>query len=152
MACKRSAVRSRVAPPDPSLLFIKNNHMSKFIPLVVCVVLLLCTSCSYFNFSSNLDPKNFEEYAQKVNVRVYDKKVLNSLNYVDLGTVEGISCQALENDPKATITEARRIAREEVIKLKGNGIMYSTCIELANTPGCLTSVSCYARALYVKND
>ena len=33
-----------------------------------------------------------------------------------------------------------------------NGIVYTSCVALENTPVCLTSVSCYARAVYVKED
>ena len=50
--------------------------------------------------------------------------------------------------------EARQAvdAREKAHMRKANGIVYTSCVALENTPVCLTSVSCYARAVYVKED
>jgi RcsF protein len=124
--------------------------MSKVLPLISLVILFVCSSCSYFSFSTNLDPDNFREYYKNAQLQTYDKSILPDLNYIELGTVEGVSCQAFEEDPIASIYDAKQNAKELAAKKEANGIVYTSCIELENTPGCLTSVSCYARAIYVK--
>ena len=114
--------------------------------------IILLSSCSYFSFSTNLDPENFTQYQKEVNLKTYSKNELIDLDYLDLGTVEGVSCQAEENDQRANINEAKNIIREKALKKEANGIVYSKCFDLENTPGCITSVSCYARIIYVKED
>lgn len=110
------------------------------------------TGCSYFSFETNLSPEKAEDYFSRANLRVYKNSELRDLNYESLGTVEGVSCQLSRDEPEATERDARLDAREKAHMRKANGIVYTSCVALENTPVCLTSVSCYARAVYVKED
>ena len=161
MACKRSAVRSRVAPPKSprdfqefqnfsfksifSLFMLKN----KLAYLCFCPVL---SGCSMFAFESNVDPDNFISYFELSKVKRYSNKELSVLNYEDVGTVDGISSQFTEKDPEPTEKDAKAEARREAVKKGGNGMVYSTCITLEDTPVCTRSISCYARVVIVKED
>ncbi|MGN1394285.1 MAG: Rcs stress response system protein RcsF [Succinivibrionaceae bacterium] len=108
--------------------------------------------CSSFSFETNLNQQKFSEYFNVANIQVYNNAELHELNYIDIGTVEGISCQVKPDDPRASYPEARQEARKKAAEMEANGIVYSTCIELENTLGCESSVSCYARAIYVKDN
>lgn len=123
------------------------NKLVVFLGSFIC-----CLGCSNFSFETNLFPNDMEDYFETANISVYKNSELVDLDYYDLGTVEGISCQAKSDDPRSSIQEARTLVREEAHKKGANGIVYSTCVELENTPGCVTSVSCYARAVYVKDN
>ncbi len=113
---------------------------------------LTACACSYFSFESNVDPGNFVSYFEISRVKIYETKEIAELNYEDIGTVEGVSCQFGEDDPYPTQGEARADARTAALKKGANGIVYTTCIELENTPACVRSVSCYARALIVREE
>ncbi len=119
-----------------------------------CLILALfaVSGCSYFSFDTNLNPDNIEDYFAKANIKVYKNSELRDLNYESLGTVEGISCQTSSDEPEANERDARIDAREKAHMRRANGIVYTSCVALEDTPVCLTSVSCYARALYVKED
>lgn len=107
------------------------------------------TGCGTFSFDSNLNPRNFAMYEKETSLKTYKNSELYDLNYVDLGTVEGISCQIREDDIEASEYDAKMHAKELARKKNANGIIFSTCVELVNTPACLTSVSCYARIVSV---
>ena len=124
--------------------------MLKKIFLSAPFVVLL--GCSSFSFESNLDPDNVISYFELSKVKIYTNSELQDLNYEDIGTVEGISCQMRENEPEPTEKEAKADARSLALQKKGNGLVYSTCIALEDTPACVRSVSCYARVIYVKED
>ena len=155
MACKRSAVRSRVAPP--SLLDFQKfselfNNKSMLRKSLFLIPFFIVSGCSSFSFESNLDPDNIISYFEISKVKIYDKNELQELNYEDMGTVEGLSCQIRETDPEPTEKEARSDARVQALKRGGNGLVYSTCITLEDTPACVRSVSCYARVVLVKEN
>lgn len=156
MACKRSAVRSRVAPPKPlrfSKTFIQSSQSIPMLKRLLSIVsFVIVSGCSSFSFESNLDPDNIVSYFELSKVKIYTNSELRDLNYEDIGTVEGISCKMQENEPEPTEKEAKADARSLALKKKGNGLVYSTCITLDDTPACLRSVSCYARVVYVKED
>ncbi len=110
------------------------------------------SGCSFFSFESNLDPDKISEYFDKAGIKVYKNSELRDLNYEDLGMIEGSSCQEDSSSPVASEQDARIDARDKAYARKANGIIYTSCVALENTPSCVTSVSCYARALYVKED
>ena len=117
--------------------------------LTILTSVFIC-GCSLFSFDSNLNPDNFSEFYKNVKLETYKNNELAKLDYVDLGTVEGLSCQIKEDDPVANESDARDDARKKAVNQDANGIIFSSCIALSNTPACTTSVSCYARIIYVK--
>ena len=116
--------------------------------LLVCTVLSL-SACSNFQFSSNLDKKNFDDYFKPSQVTIYEKSDLLELEYIVLGAVEGSSCQIEENDPPADIREARTRARIHAAELNANGIVFQSCINFEPDKSCISNIICYGRALDV---
>lgn len=114
--------------------------------LLACSVLSL-SACGNFQFSSNLDKKNFDEYFKPSKVTVYEKNELPDLEYDVLGAVEGSSCQVEKNDPPADIREARTNARIHAAELNANGIVFQSCISFEQDKSCISNIICYARAL-----
>jgi RcsF protein len=125
----------------------KEYCMCRFI-LLGCFALAV-SACSNFQFSSNLDKKNFVEYFKPSQVTVYEKSDLRALEYKVLGAVEGSSCQAEINDRPADIKEARTNARINAAALKANGIVFQSCLSFEQDQACITNIICYGRALVV---
>lgn len=113
---------------------------------------VFCLSgCSWFFFSSNIDPDNFTEYYRAAGIEQYTKADLDKFDsYEDLGDIEGISCQATEKDAEPVEALARRYLLESAADLGANAVIMGKCIELENTLHCLKEYTCYARALKVK--
>ena len=116
--------------------------------LLVCSVLSI-SACSNFQFSSNLDKENFDEYFKPSKVTIYEKSELLKLEYEVLGAVEGSSCQEEVNDRPADIKQARTRARINAAELNANGIVFQTCINFEKDKSCISNIICYARALDV---
>ena len=106
---------------------------------------LVLTSCSNFEFKTNVDPSNFKEYFKPS----YASEDLEKVPNRSLGLVEGVSCQIKDTDAIATETDARTKARIKAADLGANAIKFGKCVRLTNTPACLVSVTCYADALVV---
>lgn len=116
--------------------------------LAFCLAFLL-TSCSNFEFSTNLDPSNFKEYFKPSYVNEYSEAELAKIPNRSLGTVSGLSCQIKEQDAIANEADARTDARVKAVDKGANAIVFGKCVRLENTPACLVSITCYADALVV---
>lgn len=107
--------------------------------------------CSWFTFSTNIDPQNFTEYYKASLVKQYSKEDLQSIeDYEDLGTVDGISCQVSEEEPTPSEKLAQRDLLEKSYDLGANAIIMGKCIELEATLHCIREYTCYGQALKVK--
>lgn len=125
----------------------------KFIKFsLFCFAVFFVNSCANYTFDSNISVDNVKNMFKSQRVKKYTNSELYNYVYVDLGTVEGLSCQLTEDDLEASEYAAKQDAIQLVAKKGGNGIVYSSCITLENSPSCVTSVSCYARAVIVKKD
>lgn len=116
---------------------------------LILMMPLIASGCANYAFNSNLDKENFDEYFKPSSVNVYQSSALDELNYLSLGTVEGESCQLDINQPIPTAAQARTEARRKVADMGGNGVVFDSCSELANPPGCLKQIVCYGQALKV---
>lgn len=110
---------------------------------------LVLTSCSNFEFKTNVDPSNFKEYFKPSYASEVSEEDLEKVPNRSLGLVEGVSCQIKDTDAIATETDARTKARVKAADLGANAIKFGKCVRLTNTPACLVSVTCYADALVV---
>lgn len=124
--------------------------MQKIIPVLAAVAVL--SGCSGYAFHSNLSPENFREYYKPSGVTVLSDEEFAATAYKSKGLVSGLSCQAREQDPVATQSEARTQARIKAVDLNANGIHFKKCVKLENTPACLVSYTCYADALVIPED
>ncbi|GLS91003.1 exopolysaccharide biosynthesis protein [Psychromonas marina] len=117
--------------------------------LTALIPALLLAGCSNYQFSSNLDKDNFEEYFKPSQVIVYSKTDLPDLDYQLIGVVEGSSCQEESNQLPADIKEARTKARVNAANMNANGIVFQSCLTFKADKTCLSNVICYGQALDV---
>ncbi len=110
---------------------------------------LFLSACSNYQFSTNLDKENFDEYFKPSQVTIYQKSDLQELDYQLLGAVEGSSCQERENQLPADIKEARTNARINAANMNANGIVFQSCINFEADKICLSNIICYGRAIDV---
>jgi len=110
---------------------------------------ILLSACSHFEFSSNMDKDNFNQYFKPSQVIIYEKSELNKLDYAFIGAVEGSSCQAEENDRAADIKQARTNARIKAADLYANGIVFQSCITFPADAVCKSNIICYGQAIHV---
>jgi len=129
--------------------YYKEFLMLRFIPLFSA---LFIVGCSNYQFSSNVDKENFDEYFKPSQVTVYSKSDLQTLDYQLLGAVEGSSCQRNSNDIPADIKEARTNARINAANMNANGIVFQSCIDFESDKSCISNVICYGRAIDVMID
>lgn len=111
----------------------------------------LLSGCSNYQFNSNIDKHNFDDYFKPSQVTIYDKSDLNDLEYQVLASVEGSSCQEEQKDLPADIKEARTKARINAAEMQANGIIFQTCLHFEQDESCITNIICYARALDIEN-
>jgi RcsF protein len=123
--------------------------MLRYIALFSAIFL---SGCSNYQFSSNIDKQNFQEYFKPSQVTIYSKSNLNELEYQLLGAVEGSSCQQESNQLPASIKEARTNARINAANMNANGIIFQSCINFESDNSCLSNIICYGRAIDVTND
>ena len=109
----------------------------------------LLTGCSNYQFNSNLDKQNFDEYFKPSQVTIYEKSELLNLNYETLGAVDGSSCQLKEKDIPANLKEARTNARINAANMHANGIVFQTCLNFEQDRTCVSNIICYGHALDV---
>ena len=121
--------------------------MMRFI--VVLGFSTLLSACSHFEFSSNIDKDNFNEYFKPSQVTIYEKSELSKLDYAFIGAVEGSSCQTEENDRAADVKEARTDARIKAANLHANGIVFQSCITFPADAACKSNIICYGKADFV---
>jgi RcsF protein len=117
--------------------------------LIISCCSLLISACSNFDFSTNLDKENFDEYFKPSQVTVYEKSQLEDLDYLFIRAVEGSSCQEQKNDRPADIKVARTNARIHAANINANGIVFQSCISFPEDKICITNIICYAQALDV---
>lgn len=110
---------------------------------------LLLAGCSNYEFSSNVDKENFDEYFKPSQVTIYSKEELKTLDYQLLGVVEGSSCQEESNDLPADIKQARTNARINAADMNANGIVFQSCINFEQDNTCISNIICYGRAIDV---
>lgn len=114
--------------------------------LVSTLSLILAAGCSTFQMHTNLDKENFTDYFKPSSVQILTKEQVLSLNALQLGTVEGESCQANDTQPVPSKTEAETISRRKAADLGGNAIVFGKCIEMPASSECKASVICYGQA------
>ena len=114
---------------------------------LLLLVMTMLSSCSHYQFSSNLDQEPIKAYFEVGSVKLYQKEELERLNSQYLSTLEGESCQLSEIDAPANDIDARTHARAQAAKLGANGIVFGDCIRLErNQSGCITTRLCYGKA------
>jgi|SRR5574344_261101 RcsF protein len=116
---------------------------------LVILAALVLSSCSSFEFKTNLDPSNFKEYYKPSGVTEVSEEDLENTPNRSLGVVSGLSCQLKDSDAVATEVKARTEARIKAVDLGANAIKFGKCVHLSNTPACKVSVTCYADALVI---
>ena len=117
--------------------------------LTVLLASIVLTSCSNFEFKTNLDPQNFKEYFKPSYVTEVDEDDLATVPNKSLGIVSGLSCKIKDTDAQANEADARTEARKKAVDLGANAIKFGKCVRLENTPACQVSVTCYADALII---
>lgn len=125
----------------------KEHLMLRFI--IISFTAFLTTACSNFDFSSNIDKQNFDDYFKPSEVTVYEKSQLQDLDYKFIAAVDGSSCQEEEKDRPADIREARTNARIKAAEMKANGIVFQTCLTFERDASCISNIICYGRAIKV---
>ncbi len=124
--------------------------MKLFAIAVVATAALLSVGCQNgFRVESNLNPKNFSEYAKPASVEVYTEDSILEHRYHSLGMVAGLACQEKADDYIATEADARTDAKIKTADLGGNGVVFGKCIRLERTDACYVSVTCYGEAFKV---
>lgn len=117
--------------------------------IIISFTAFLTTACSNFDFSSNIDKQNFDDYFKPSEVTVYEKSQLQDLDYKFIAAVDGSSCQEEEKDRPADIREARTNARIKAAEMKANGIVFQTCLTFERDASCISNIICYGRAIKV---
>jgi RcsF protein len=120
------------------------------IPYLAILSALLLSGCSSYQFSSNLDKENFDEYFKPSQVIVYSKSDLKDLEYQYIGAVEGSSCQEDENQIPANSRDARTKARINAANMNANGIVFQSCLDFDADKTCRSNVICYGQAITVE--
>jgi len=118
--------------------------------IIISFTAILLTACSNFEFSSNIDKQNFDDYFKPSKVTVYEKSRLQDLDYQFIGAVEGSSCQEKEKDRPADIKEARTNARINAVEMNANGIVFQSCLTFKKDKACVSNIICYGRAIKVR--
>lgn len=111
--------------------------------------MLFLAGCSNYQFSSNLDKENFDQYFKPSQVTVYSKNDLSDLDYQLIGAVEGSSCQEESKQLPADIKEARTKARINAADMHANGIVFQSCLTFDADKSCFSNIICYGQALSV---
>ena len=122
------------------------------IRFITLISALMLTGCSNYQFSSNLDKEDFDEYFKPSQVTVYSKFDLKNLEYQFLGAVEGSSCQREDKQIPANMKEARTKARINAANMNANGIVFQSCLNFEADESCHSNIICYARAISVERN
>ena len=117
--------------------------------LFIIIFIAFISGCSQYQFTSNLDKKNFDEYFKPSQVTIYEKSELLNLKHTTLGAVDGSSCQEEPKDLPANIKEARTNARINAAGMYANGIVFQTCLNFEPDNFCVSNIICYGQALDV---
>lgn len=162
MAFKRSAVRSRLAPPGIlktnrqffPCLNIMNKTSGLFASvlshkIVPCAVSLsLLSGCTWFSFSTNVDPENFREYFKASGVSEITRAQMASLDaYDDLGMVESSDCMETEDDAAPSKGVAMKTLLEQASDKGADAVAGAKCVTVTDTLKCKEEITCYAQAI-----
>ncbi|MFM2485870.1 Rcs stress response system protein RcsF [Celerinatantimonas yamalensis] len=118
-----------------------------YIGITSAVIMSLIGCSSDYSIKTNVDPQNVKNYFKTSGVDVLSNAQLNTHLYKVLGTVEGSACQAKANQPHATQSQARVDVLRRAADMGANGLVYSTCLSHPADNVCLSSVSCYGKAV-----
>ena len=120
--------------------------------VLVPVAALALSACSGVSFETNLDPSNVINYLKPGSLEETTYEALGDRPYLHRGQVTGLSCRLNERDFIANESDARNDARSKAVALDANAIVFRQCVWASETPACLESVTCYADALFVKEE
>ncbi len=129
---------------------VMNNVLKKITMLVMGIS---TAGCSWFSFSSNVDPRNFREYYKSSLITQYTKEeAVNLPPYDDLGIVEGMDCQISEEYATPKEGVARKLMLENAADSGANAVIIGKCIKVENTLSCISEYTCYAQAIRIHDD
>ncbi|MFD1098511.1 Rcs stress response system protein RcsF [Shewanella litorisediminis] len=114
----------------------------------LAVALLMSACASDYQFSSNLDPKAFNEYFKAGEVTLFEGENQPTGRYEILGLVDGEACQATPQDVPATLADARTDARRKAADKGANGLIIKNCTLITEAGGgCETRSLCVGQAI-----
>ena len=113
---------------------------------------LLIGCAGEYSFNSNLSGQAINEYFKAGDVLLIEKNTAPPHPFDALAMVDGEACQAYDNEPIASLAEARTNMRLAAANIGGNGVILNRCVEF-NDPegGCLTRTLCIGRAIIMDN-
>ncbi len=116
--------------------------------LSVFASLLFVGCSSNYEFSSNLDKENFDNYFAVGKVKTYasanDLPEDNEL----VGVFEGASCQEKAHLAEPDEIDAKNMAKRKAHALDANAIIFSDCVMVEST-ACVQELLCYGKAYKV---
>ena len=130
--------------------------------LLISPLIVLLTSCSVENLSTNLDKDNFSDYFSAGNVEIYKNEKDIMARYQFIGAVEGQDCQTKAHHAVPDEINARTQARRQAFDKQANGIVFSGCALLTqqqlsqlnnsnDAQQCHAIVICYAKAFSIES-
>ncbi|CAG9296078.1 Rcs stress response system protein RcsF [Celerinatantimonas diazotrophica] len=125
---------------------MKKTLLVRSVLLTATFLLSACSSQDY-QVKSNLDPHNIKEYFKTSGVQVMSPHELLTHNYKVIGTIEGDSCQEKSNQPPADIVHARVDILNKAANRHADAVVFAHCISFPADNVCLSSVSCFAKAV-----
>ena len=117
--------------------------------LGVSLLAVALSGCAGWGFNSNVSPDGIKDYYKGDGVQLYSKAVLEGVNYVTLGSVEGEACQIQADEAPPKEADARASVRRRAADMGANGILMDRCIRFDDMPGCIEQVLCSGQALKV---
>ncbi len=122
--------------------------MRQLSTIALCLAL---TSCSgHYQFNSNLDKENFENYLPATDVEVVTEQYLTQHSHQYLAVVEGISCQEKANQAPPQAVDARNELREQAAELGANAVVIQQCYNIEEPQGCIAMLSCFGKAYQIE--
>lgn len=120
--------------------------------IIISSLIYLLSSCTKLNqASTNLDPKNFEEYFSVGKVKIYPSVALLPTNRKLAGLVMGEDCQAKPHLAKPDPIRARSDARRKAYSLHANAIVFSQCVTIEDED-CHSAILCQGQAYQTISD
>ena len=118
----------------------------KVLPCMISASLL--GGCSWFSFSTNVDPENFREYFKASGVTEISRAEMASLaDYDDLGMVEASDCMATEEDAAPSKGNAMKSLLENASDKGADAVAGARCVTVTDTLQCKEEITCYAQAI-----
>lgn len=110
-------------------------------------VLSACSSSQDYQVKSNLNPHTIKEYFKTSGIKVMNPRQLLTHNYKVIGTIEGDSCQEQSNQPPADMAHAKVDILNKAANRHADAVVFARCVSFPADNVCLSSVSCYAKAV-----